>query len=76
MPYVQCCSEYGKFKKMTIEEFNNTRFGAGMTMRLHKSDELKLIVSVDFEEALLAYLINDFDDESISWVRCENVTIE
>ena len=61
---------------MTIKEFNKTRFVVGMTMRLHKSDELKLIVSVDFEESLLAYLINDFDDKNISWVRCENVTIE
>jgi hypothetical protein len=61
---------------MTIEEFNKTRFRVGMTMRLHKSDELKIIVSVDFEEALIAYLDNDFDNESISWVRCENVTIE
>ena len=61
---------------MTITQFNNTKFESGMIMRLHKDDELKLIVSVDFEEALIAYLINDFDDESITWVRCENATIE
>jgi hypothetical protein len=61
---------------MTITQFNDTKFAVGMTMRLHKSNELKLIVAVDFEEALLAYLIDDFNEKSISWVRCENVTIE
>jgi hypothetical protein len=57
---------------MTIQEFNKTRFEAGMTMLLTKSNEVKLIVSVDFDEALLAYLIDDYNDTSITWVRCEN----
>lgn len=57
---------------MTVEEFNQRRYGAGMKC-LYKGQELD-IVSVDFEEALIGLEIEG-DDENINWVRCENVEI-
>ncbi len=60
---------------MTIEEFNNKRFGGNMFCT-HQGEK-KFIMSVDFNEALLG-LTNEQEDippEEWEWVRCENVTI-
>ena len=61
---------------MTIEEFNNTRFGAGM--KCIRNSELYagrvyLIGSVDFYECLLE--IYEGGSEDSDWVRCENITL-
>jgi hypothetical protein len=53
---------------MTIEEFNNTRFGAGDSV-IYKN-ELWPIVAVEFEEALFAITVAVADQ--MNWVRCEN----
>ena len=57
---------------MTIEEFNKTAFGADMEMTYQ--DKVYEIVSVDFEEKLIAYKL-EADSEQYSWARCENCTI-
>jgi hypothetical protein len=56
---------------MTIEEFNNTRFGNGMKV-IYKGVEND-IVSVDFEESLIG--LGDVEEGEIYWVRCENVNL-
>ena len=58
---------------MTLEEFNNTRFGGNMFC-IHQ-ERKKFIMSVSFEEALLG-LTNeraDIPPEEWQWVRCENI---
>lgn len=56
---------------MTVEEFDSTAFGANMEMK-YRGVKYP-IVSVDFEERLLAYPCDNFQE--LSWVRCENVTL-
>jgi hypothetical protein len=58
---------------MSIEEFNDTRFGNGMKV-IYRGEEND-IVSVDFEESLIGIGIEGGDDGEIHWVRCENVTL-
>ncbi len=60
---------------MTIEEFNNTRFGGSMYAD-YKGDRYQ-IASVDFEESLVGLFmdISGGDEGDISWVRCENCTL-
>ena len=57
---------------MTIEEFNKTGFTGKMKMRY--KNEVYDIVSVDFQEALFAYSLDDGYD-NLSWARCENVDL-
>ena len=57
---------------MTIEEFNKTGFTG--KMKIKYKDEVHDLISVDFEEALFAYSLDD-GYESLCWVRCENVSI-
>lgn len=57
---------------MTIEEFNKTGFTGNMKMRYQ--GEVYDIVSVDFQEALFAYSLDD-DCDNLSWARCENVSL-
>lgn len=54
---------------MSIEEFNNARFGSGMHAE-YKGD-IYPIISVDFEEKLIG--IDTQNDGESYWVRCENV---
>lgn len=54
---------------MTIEDFSNTKFSAGMTCSYR--DTKYKIVSVNFLESLIALKLGS--DEM--WVRCENVTL-
>lgn len=56
---------------MSIEEFEDTRFGRGMKVR-YKGVEYP-IASVDFEESLIG--IEFTENGEICWVRCENLTI-
>lgn len=56
---------------MTIEEFNNTRFGAGMKAKY--KGEVYTIGSVDFEEKLVGIYMPE--DLETTWVRCENISI-
>ena len=57
---------------MTIEEFNQTSFGAGDRI-IDKRGNVHDLASVDFEEALFGYSIDPDDEENpLSWARCEN----
>jgi hypothetical protein len=56
---------------MTEEEFNNTKWGANMEMRY--KGKIYPIAAVDFEERLIAYPCDNFQE--MSWVRCENVKV-
>lgn len=59
---------------MTIEEFQTTRFGAGMTA-VYKT-KIYDITSVDFEESLIELRPTESDrDEDEFWVRCENIKL-
>jgi hypothetical protein len=57
---------------MTIDQFNETRFGAGDKV-IYDWKEYD-IYSVDFEEALIGINENipGSDEDDISWKRCEN----
>jgi len=59
---------------MSIEEFNNTRFGAGDSV-IYKN-ELWPIVAVEFEEALFAIPnergITVAVADQMDWVRCQS----
>lgn len=57
---------------MTLKEFNNTQFGAGM--RCIYKGQTRDIGGVEFEEQLLG-LVNECDDEERDWVRCENIEL-
>ncbi len=61
---------------MTIEEFNNHRFGSKDRFT-HKDGITYNLVSVDFAEKLIGlYLgLDDEDEVDIKWVRCENVQL-
>lgn len=63
---------------MTIEEFNNTKWGAGMEAVIHSKAYGTIrrpIVSVDFDQALIGFATDDEDDEQLQWIRCENCEI-
>ncbi len=57
---------------MTRQEFNKSKWGAGMKAAINGS--VRDIVSVDFEQKLIGLEIEG-DDENIDWVRCENVEL-
>ncbi len=60
--------------KMTIEEFNATGWGAGMSAR-YKGATYE-IASCDFDEQLVGLLgVVTNEPGSVSWVRCENITV-
>ena len=58
---------------MTINEFNETRFSCGM-FAIYEGNRYQ-IVSVEFDEALIALsgVVSGSDDPY--WVRCENVEL-
>lgn len=58
---------------MAIEEFYKIGFKAGIKAK-HIDGNQYDIIAVDFEEKLIG-LLDPFDDESIKWVRCENITL-
>ncbi len=62
---------------MTIEEFNNTKFYAGMEVVIHSKlygSIQRPIASVNFDQALIG-IETDNDDEQLDWFRCENCDI-
>lgn len=60
---------------MTLEEFNNHRFGVNMYVMYQGKG--MYVISVAFEEALLALVPDksDYNPEEWTWVGCENITI-
>lgn len=61
---------------MTIEEFDNHKFGAKQYCLYQNTPNCK-IHSVCFEEKLLGIIIpvGNYYGKDIVWVRCEKVTI-
>lgn len=60
---------------MTIEEFNSTPWKPGMFATYEGRSHA--IASVDFGEQLIGLLgVVQNEPELISWVRCENATLE
>lgn len=62
---------------MTIQEFDNTRFCAGM--RVEYRGKEYVIMSVDFQERTIGIVWDEIEndetfdvDYEIRWVRCEN----
>lgn len=61
---------------MTIEEFNNTGWSGGMTAQYHHDGKNYPVASCDFAEQLVGLkgIVQNEPDE-ISWVRCENISL-
>lgn len=61
---------------MTIDQFNGTPWKSGMTARYHADGQTYPIASCDFGECLIGLkcVVQNEPDE-ISWVRCENITL-
>lgn len=57
---------------MTLEEFKNTRMGAGDKFKYIKDGNIYDIVALDFDEALFAYWPENKQQETMWWVRCES----
>lgn len=66
---------------MTIEQFNNTRFHAGMRFLCKPMNEEweateETIASVNFDQRLIATIPDNAEDkDSWNWWRCENCEI-
>lgn len=66
---------------MTIKQFNNTRWRAGTKvlcrpMGMRYEPYVAVVVSVNFDQALIATVDEDSDDtESWLWHRCESCEI-
>lgn len=63
--------------KMTIEEFNNTKWHYGMEAVIHSEAYGTIqrpIVTVNFDQALIG-IETDGDDKQLDWFRCENCEI-
>ncbi len=64
---------------MTIQEFDNTAFRAGMEVVIHSrllGTIQREIATVDFDQALIGVRREyDDDDEQFVWYRCENCDI-
>ncbi len=62
---------------MTIEEFNDTEWHAGMEVIVHSGQYGSIqrpIASVKFDQALIGIETDD-DDDQLDWFRCENCDI-
>lgn len=58
---------------MTIDEFNNTGWAAGMKAKY--KDEVYPISSCDFNEALVGLSGVTLGTDEPTWVRCENIDL-
>ena len=64
---------------MNFEEFDNTKFYAGIKIKYR--DDVKLVTTVDFEERLIGFIeVDELEDYKMnlvkpSFARCENVII-
>lgn len=61
---------------MTIDEFNKTKWLAGMTAKYHGDNKFYHVAAVNFSEMLVGLLGLGQDKSEIYWARCENVTIK
>lgn len=64
---------------MTIKQFNNIKWGAGMKVLCKPSNMeyeacVETLVSVNFDQCLIA-TASDPESESWTWWRCENCEI-
>lgn len=64
---------------MTLEQFDSVRWMGGMKVE-YRDGKIYDVGSVDFEEKLIGisgYAVrgDNADDNSLQWVRCENVTL-
>lgn len=57
---------------MTLDQFKAQRWTAGMRGEYYTATYK--IISVKFDEMLIG-LQNPLDDNELTWVRCENVTL-
>ncbi len=57
---------------MTIEEFDKTKFDAGMSFMI--KGRMHDIASVNFDQKLIG-VENYSDPEEIDWYRCENIEL-
>jgi len=57
---------------MTIEEFDNTKFGARMIATI--GDRRYDIASVNFDQRLIG-VVSYGDPDEIDWYRCENCEV-
>lgn len=66
---------------MTIEQFNNTRWGAGMRvhcnpMGMRYEPYVADVAGVDFDQSLIGVKKDlESETEELSWFRCENCEI-
>lgn len=64
---------------MTVEEFSQTRFGAGMQVKINKTGEIRDIISVDFETNKIGVAYNDGEFyaslDDLNWFHCEWVEL-
>lgn len=66
---------------MTIKQFNNTRWRAGVRvhckpMGMRYEPYVADVVSVDFDQCLIGVMRNpESDDDNIRWHRCESCEI-
>ncbi len=60
---------------MTLEDFNNYKFGTNMFITYKELSWY--VISVCFSESLLAIVPTkkDYDRREWQWVRCESVTV-
>ena len=59
---------------MTLDSFKKQLWTAGMKVRYHGDGKIYHVASCDFEEKLVR-LRGGVRNDSISWVRCENVSL-
>ncbi len=58
---------------MTIEEFDNKRFGNSDAVEY--KGEIYNLRKVDFEERLFGLIKDGEDPDDITWIRCENAEL-
>lgn len=60
---------------MTIKQFNNTAFKAGMKVTHKKLGIVTNLIAINFIEGLIGIKLGDNQDCDMYWARCENVEI-
>jgi hypothetical protein len=62
-------------KFMTLDEFDKSRWHAGMKAIYHGDNQVYPVFSVDFVERLVGLKGVQRDAGEIFWARCENVSL-
>ena len=60
---------------MSIDEFNDTKWGSGMKAKYFLDGEIYPIVACDFIESLVALSGVTLGTNEPNWVRCENIKL-